>query len=156
MTILFSERRRVLLIDENSRRLNLLATILRNHEVEVHPASRLEEAKSLWKNIPYDLVLLAAPENSERAALASVQIRNSKPRQRIALLVGPPVYIREIGRPAGKPRPVRRSTPRETLSRPQWPEIVQKVVSDWYVDQSARFALDNLASLAAEPPFVAD
>ncbi len=36
MTILYSERRRVLLIDENSRKLNLLATILRNHEVEVH------------------------------------------------------------------------------------------------------------------------
>jgi hypothetical protein len=156
MTILFSEHRRVLLIDENSRRLDLLATILRNHEVEVHPAKRLEEAKSLWKNIPYDLVLLAAPENSEQATRASLQIRNSKPRQRIALLVGPPLYIREIGRPAGKPRPVPPSTPREGPSRPQWPEIVQKVVSDWYVDQSARFALDNLAGPVAEPPFVAD
>ena len=84
MTILYSERRRILLIDENSRKLNLLTTILRNHEVEVHPATRLEEAKSLWKNIPYDLVLLAASENSEQAALVSLQIRRTKPRQRIA------------------------------------------------------------------------
>jgi CheY-like chemotaxis protein len=97
MTILYSERRRILLIDENSRKLNLLTTILRNHEVEVHPAACLEDAKSLWKNIPYDLVLLAAPENSEQATLVSLQIRKTKPRQRIALLVGPPAYIREHG-----------------------------------------------------------
>jgi hypothetical protein len=156
MTVLYSEHRRVLLIDENSRRLNLLATVLRNREVEVHPASRLDEAKALWKNIPYDLVLLAAPENSEQATLASLQIRSSKPRQRIALLVGPPDYIREMGRRAGKPRPVPPSNPVESSSRPQWPEIVQRMVSDWYADQSARFALDNLGGPVAEPPFVAD
>jgi CheY-like chemotaxis protein len=142
MTILYSERRRILLIDDNSRRLNLLATVLRNREVEVHLANRLVEATSLWKNIPYDLVLLAASENSEQATLASLHIRKSNPRQRIALLVGPPAYIREIARPTAKPKfdpPV--STPAasdETSSRAQWPEIVQKVVSDWYVDQSAR------------------
>lgn len=157
MTILYSERRRVLLIDENSRRLNLRATILRNHEVEVHLASCVEDAKSLWKNIPYDLVLLAAPENSEQAVLVPQQIRKSKPRQRIALLVGPPAYICEIGRPTAKPRPVSLPPRDESPSRPQWPEIVQKVVSDWYVDQSARFALDKLAAPAAGgPPFLAE
>jgi CheY-like chemotaxis protein len=155
MTILYSERRRILLIDENSRRLNLLATILRNREVEVHPASRLDDAKSLWKNIPYDLVLLAAGESSERATQASQLIRKSKPRQRIALLVGPPAYIREIDRPAAKTvvvPPILDESP----SRPQWPEIVQKVVIDWYVDQSARFALDSMGSSVGEPPFLAD
>jgi len=156
MTVLYSERRRILLIDENFRRLNLLTTILRNHEVEVHPASRMDDAKSLWKNIPYDLLLLAAPENSEQAVRFSLQVRSSKPRQRIALLVGPPAYVREIGRPAGKPRPVLPSAPVESPSRPQWPAIVQRVVSDWYADQSARFALDNLAGSVAEPPVVAD
>jgi hypothetical protein len=91
MTILYSEHRRVLLIDENSRRLNLLATILRNHEVEVHPASRLNDAQSLWKNIPYDLVLLAAPENSEQAALASLRAgarRHFSRCRRSAVLAG--------------------------------------------------------------------
>jgi response regulator RpfG family c-di-GMP phosphodiesterase len=161
MSILYSERRRILLIDENSRRLNLLASILRNHEVEVHPASRLDDAQSLWKNIPYDLVLLAAAENSEQAALASLQIRKNKPRQRIALLVGPPAYIREIGRPTAKAQPVPPVSPAasfdEKSSRPQWPEIVQKVVSDWYADQSARFALDKLGTPAVSgPPFLAD
>ncbi|MGO9126224.1 MAG: hypothetical protein ACLP6G_15235 [Terriglobales bacterium] len=158
MTILYNERRRILLIDENSRRLNLRASILRNHEVEVHLASRIEDARSLWKTIPYDLVLLAAPENSEQAALASLQIRKSKPRQRIALLVGPPAYIREIARPAAKTQPILPpTTPDVSISRPQWPEIVQKVVSDWYVDQSARFALNKLTTPAVSgPPFLSD
>ncbi|HTA25642.1 MAG TPA: hypothetical protein VK763_19075 [Terriglobales bacterium] len=157
MTFLYSERRRVLLIDENSRRLTLLASILRNREVEVHPASRLEDAKSLWKNIPYDLVLLAVPENSEQAAMASLQIRKSKPRQRIALLVGPPVYIREIGRPVTRINPVPPVDAEQSFSRTQWPEIVQEVVSNWYVDQRARFALDKLGSPAlSDPPFLAD
>jgi hypothetical protein len=160
MSMLYSERRRVLLIDENSRRLQLLATILRNREVEVHPASQLDEARSLWRNIPYNLVLLAAPENSELAASAPLLIRECKPRQRIALLVGPPAYIREIARTTGKMQPVLPvPTPvsfAENDSRPQWPEIVRKVVSDWYVDQHARFALNKLADPAAEPPFLAD
>jgi hypothetical protein len=158
MTILYSERRRILLIDEDSRKLNLLATILRNHEVEVHLASRLGDATSLWKNIPYDLVLLAAPENSEQATLASLQIRKCKPRQRIALLVGPPAYIREIGRSPVKIHSIA-SPPQldESPSRPQWPEIVQRVVSDWYVDRSARFAAQGLNTPAvADPTFPAD
>lgn len=156
MTILYNERRRVLLIDENSRRLNLLATILRNREVEVHAASRLDDAKSLWKNIPYDLVLLAAPENSEQATLASLHIRKSKPRQRIALLVGPPAYIREIGRPVPKTHSVPAAlVVDESPSRPQWPEIVQTVVNNWYAEQGARFAL-NKVTAAGEPPFLAD
>ena len=143
MSILYSGRRRILLIDENPRKLHLLATILRNHEVEVHLASRLGDATSLWKNIPYDLVLLAAPENSEQATLASLQIRKSKPRQRIGLLVGPPAYIREIARPAPRTQPLPPVPPAVTFDqspiKPQWPEIVQRVVSDWYVDQSARW-----------------
>lgn len=157
MNILYNERRRILLIDENSRKLNLLATILRNHEVEVHLATHLEDAKSLWKNIPYDLVLLAAPEHSAQAALASVQIRKSKPRQRIALLVGPPAYIQEIGRPSAKTHAVPPPPIDESPSRPQWPEIVQRVVSDWYVDQSTRFALHRSnTSAISEPPFLSD
>jgi CheY-like chemotaxis protein len=152
------ERRRILLIDENSRRLQLLATILRSHEVEVHSAGGLEDAKALWKNIPYDLVLLAAAENSEQAALVSLEIRKNKPRQRIALLVGPPVYIREIARPTGKTQPVLAlpASFAESPLRPQWPEIVQKVVNEWYVDQRARFALNKLVSPVEEPPFLAD
>jgi response regulator RpfG family c-di-GMP phosphodiesterase len=160
MTFLYNERRRILLIDEDSRKLTLRANVLRNLEVEVHLARGLEEARSLWKNIPYDLVLLAAAENSEQATLVSLQIRKSRPRQRIALLVGPPAYIREIGRPSTKAlhvSPVPQATMIQGLSGPQWPEIVQKVVSDWFVDQPARFALRGSDRAATgDLPFLAD
>jgi CheY-like chemotaxis protein len=159
MTILYSERRRVLLIDDNSRRLNLRAAILRNHEIEVHLAGRVEEARSLWKSIPYDLVLLAASENSEQAILVPQQIRKSKPRQRIALLVGPPTYIREIGRTGAAPKTqLIPPPPADAVSlQPQWPEIVQTVVNNWYVDRSSRFVLDKLtAPVASGPPFLTD
>ncbi|MGH9498753.1 MAG: hypothetical protein ACRD3L_06380 [Terriglobales bacterium] len=157
MTILYSEHRRVLLIDENSRRLNLRATVLRNHEVEVHLASRVEDARSLWRNIPYDLVLLAALENSQQAVVLQ-HIRKAKPRQRIALLVGPPDYIREIGRLGTKIHPLPPvATPVEAPLQPQWPAIVQRVVNNWYVDQTARFALDKLTAPAVGgPPFQSD
>jgi response regulator RpfG family c-di-GMP phosphodiesterase len=157
MTILYNERRRILLIDENSRKLNLRASVLRNHEIEVHLANRLEDAKSLWKHTPYDLVLLAAAENSEEATSASLQIRKIRPRQRIALLVGPPAYVREIGQPSTKKGPVAAPIPEVSRLRPQWPEIVQEVISDWYVDQRTRFALDNLATAPiGEPPSLTD
>jgi hypothetical protein len=153
MTILYSERRRILLIDENSRKLNLRATILRNHEVEVHLANRLEDAKSLWKNTAYDLVLLGAAENSEQAALASLQIRKLRPRQRIALLVGPPAYVREIGRPSTKSNPVPAPTPEISRLRPQWPEIVNKILSELYVGQRAGYA-DAFTKAATREPLV--
>lgn len=162
MSILYSERRRVLLIDENSHRLNLRATILRNHEIEVHLAARVDEARSLWKNIPYDLVLLAAPEDSEQAVLVSQQIRKSKPRQRIALLIGPPAYIREIGRPGAKGKTKPHTVPPAPAAdiaplQPQWPAIVQTVVSNWYVDQNTRLVLDGITYPAAGgPPFRTD
>jgi len=73
------------------------------------------------------------------------------------LLVGPPTYIREIGRPATKINSGPPSIADQSLLKPQWPEIVQNVVSNWYVDQGARFALDKVGTpLLGDPPFLAD
>jgi len=151
MTHLYRDQRRVLLIDENPRKLNLRAGILRNHEVEVHTASGLAEAARLWTIIPYDLVLLAVPENSGAAVEATEQIRKSKPRQRLGLLVGPPAYIREVGQTPKKctvrdspNSPVQAIT--EALPAPQWGEMVQKVVSDWYTRQGAFLGSGKAAS----------
>jgi CheY-like chemotaxis protein len=151
MTYLYKEHRRVLLVDENARKLNLRAAILRNHEVEVHTASGLAEAASLWKVIPYDLVLLAVAENSGEAVEVTAQIWKTKPRQRVGLLVGPPAYIREVGRTPEKcattvsptlPAPVITENP----SAPQWREMIQRVVGDWYTRGSALPGAGKLAS----------
>jgi len=94
MTFSKNDQRRVLLIDHDSRRQQLRAAALRNCEVEVHPASNVDDASRLCARRSYDLVLLAA----EEAALLSNELKKNRPRQRVALLVGAPQYIREMGR----------------------------------------------------------
>ena len=90
------DTRRVLVIDRNSVKLSLRATVLRNYEVEVHTASSLEEAGNLLTTNFYDLIMVAAQENSQVATAVSEQIRQCNPRQRIALLEGAPNYVREL------------------------------------------------------------
>jgi CheY-like chemotaxis protein len=93
-----NDQRRVLLIDRDSFKQKLRAAALRNCEVEVHTASDAADAGRLWRAHAYDLVLIAAEENSEEAAALCSELKKSKPKQRIALLVGAPQYIREMGR----------------------------------------------------------
>jgi CheY-like chemotaxis protein len=145
MSHLYSDRRKVLLIDQNPFTQNLRATMLRNREVEVHTAESIAHAESLWRTGSYDLVLLAAGEESEESRLLRAQIRQTSPQQRIALLVGPPVYLREVAREAKKKvsavavdgsqeggipssiSPFDQGTP-----SPQWQQMMQKVVAGWY------------------------
>jgi len=99
------DQRRVLLIDSDSRKQQLRAVALRNCEVEVHTASNISDAGSLWTRYSYDLVLFAAEEDSDEVILLCSELKRSKPRQRIALLVGAPQYVREVGRKGKNPQP---------------------------------------------------
>ena len=132
---------RVLLIDENPFKQNLRATILRNYEVEVHTATTLTDAQNLWINNLYDLVLLAAAENSPEALALPAQIRKSKPRQRIGLLVGAPAYVREVEGipkrvplkvnatyPEGNPLPT--TPPNVLLNLPKLPDALEFRILD--------------------------
>lgn len=98
MKLSSNDRRRVLLIDNDSQKQRMRAAALRNFEIEVLAASDLDEARKLWMEAAYDLILLAAEEDSEIATIVREELRVRRPRQRIALLVGAPLYIREIGR----------------------------------------------------------
>jgi CheY-like chemotaxis protein len=145
-----NDHRRILLIDQNRTKQNLRATILRNYEIEVHTASGLSDAAALWTRHCYDLVLLAAPENSEETIAVSAQIRRINPRQRIGLLVGPPIFVRELGgmrRAAARRKAVsiRKILPSHSVEgssapvsaphapSPQWQEMIRRLVTDWYV-----------------------
>jgi CheY-like chemotaxis protein len=156
MTHLYNDRRKILLIDQNTIKQKVRATILRNYEIEVHTANSVAEAASLSTKHTYDLVLLAAQADSEEAAALSAQIRASRPRQRIGLLVGPPTFVRELGgmrREAARKkvvsiqdstsRAVETSSPLSSSphvsspqSSPQWQEMIRKLLSDWYVDRN--------------------
>jgi len=161
MTHLNDGHRRILLIDQNRTKQNLRATILRNYEIEVHTADRLDDAGPLCARHFYDLVLLAAPENSEEIAAISARIRQINPRQRIGLLVGPPAFVQELGGTRKKAASIRRipttyaaETSRDPVSSscassPQWQEMIRKLVSDWYVDHNSLFGLASLANRIA-------
>jgi response regulator RpfG family c-di-GMP phosphodiesterase len=135
MVYLQRDTRRILLIDANSFKANLRAAILRNYEIEVHTATTLPDAKSLWQNNLYDLILLAAAEDSPEAVALPLQIRKIKPRQRIGLLVGAPNYVREVG---GIPkRVVRTDAPPPLSFTPplvqmqsgmHWQEMIQRLI----------------------------
>jgi CheY-like chemotaxis protein len=146
---LYNDRRTVLLIDQDVRKQKLRATMLRGMEVEVHAADSVERAELLWKSGTYDLILVAAEENADDSFLLSVRIRLAKPDQRIALLVGPPSYIRELPGAAKSVRKQSQPIPKRTLvtmptpqtdqeSPAQWQQTIQKVVAEWY---SAKMAV---------------
>jgi len=92
-----TDRRKVLLIDRDFMKQQLRAIALRNCKIEVHSASNITDASRLWTVHSYDLVLLAAQENSEEAAALCSELNKSKPKQRIVLLVRAPQYVREVG-----------------------------------------------------------
>jgi CheY-like chemotaxis protein len=158
MTKLYCDHRSILLIDQNTAKQNRRATIFRNYEIEVHTASSVADAASLSRTHAYDLVLLAAQENSEEAAELCTRLRAIRPRQRIGLLVGPPTFVLElagmrreskrrkaasIGRisparvvddpslPASAPR-----DPAPYASSPHWQEMIRRLVSNWYINQN--------------------
>ncbi|MGA8493008.1 MAG: hypothetical protein WB711_21475 [Terriglobales bacterium] len=158
MTHLHSDHRRILLIDQNTTKQNLRATILRNYEIEVHTASSVADAAYLSRMHTYDLVLLAAQENSEQAGALCRRIRAIRPRQRIGLLVGPPTFVLELCGPRTQaPRKKAASVCGVSPSRvvehpsvpvsasyssapyapsPQWQEMIRRLVTDWYAEQS--------------------
>jgi hypothetical protein len=90
------------------------------------------------------------------------QIRAINPRQRIGLLVGPPVFVRELGGKRKKaasirgvlPSPAAEENPSEPVSSqhassPQWQETIRRLVSDWYVDQNALLGLPKVTGRIA-------
>jgi response regulator RpfG family c-di-GMP phosphodiesterase len=161
MTHLHRDHRRILLIDQNTAKQNLRATILRNYEIEVHTASSVAEAASLSKTNTYDLILLAAQENSEPAAAFCTQIRAIRPGQRIGLLVGPPAFVRELGGKRKKAASIGEVSPSHVVenysepvssphaSSPQWQEMIRKLVADWYVSPYALLGLSRLTDRIA-------
>jgi CheY-like chemotaxis protein len=163
MNHLYNDHRRILLIDQSTTKQNLRATILRNYEIEVHTANSVADAACLSRINAYDLILLAAPEHSEEAGALRRQIRAIRPRQRIGLLVGPPTFVLELAAPhkiakrkkAASVRGISPSrvvddlslpapTPHDSApyaSSPQWREMVQRLLSNWYVNQNTPFGL---------------
>src|SRR5215467_3779087 len=102
----YPDQRRVLLIDSDVVRQKMRASALRNFDVEVHTTGSTHEAEFLCAVNTYDLVLLAGEHDP---SLFSEEVRKLRPQQRVAALVGAPMFVQEIG---GVVVPIRSSMPR--------------------------------------------
>ncbi len=85
--------KRVLVVDDNPKAQKARLLRLAEHGVAVHTVSTVEEARVLFRNDTYDLVLLAARENPEEAIAFRQEIHRHNPKQRVGFLVGPPQFI---------------------------------------------------------------
>ena len=86
--------RKVLLIDDKQSTRDTRVDVLRSHGVAVDAADSLQMARILWQPNVYDLVMLDVRRYSPEEALEFYErIKDTRPRQRIVFLVGPPVYL---------------------------------------------------------------
>lgn len=130
-----NDQRKVLLIDHDLMRQQLRAAALRNWEIEVHTAGNITDAGSFLRAHAYDLVLLAAQENSDEATGLCSELRGNKPRLRIALLVGAPQYVQEVGggrkdaTPAHAPRAPRPVIGPTHTEPTQWHAMIERLLA---------------------------
>lgn len=87
----------VLVIDRNPLKQQLRATVFRNCEIDVHTVSNLSDALRLCRIQRFDMIFLAPDHASAEASLVCDELRKVSPRQRVAMFIGPPRYVRELG-----------------------------------------------------------
>lgn len=126
-----SNQPRVLVLDRDSLKQKLRATIFRNCEIDVRTTDSTRDALRRCKIHSYDVVLVAG--ETEETSLFCNELRRAVPRQRIALLVGPLSYLREIAvkQRVSAPRPPK-SAPRLTLVQPQrtqWRALIDRLLA---------------------------
>jgi CheY-like chemotaxis protein len=88
-----SRKKRVLLVDTNAGMRKQRAAVLRKHSLDVTCASDLGDARLLWRHEWYNLVLIDAGEDSSGALELSREIKEERPGQLLAFLVGEPHYL---------------------------------------------------------------
>ncbi len=125
------EFKRVLLVDPNQFKQHMRSAALRNCEIKVDAVGSLNEAEDYLTKYEYDLVLLSAEGDAAAGMTLGSEIAARYPRQRVAVLVGAPHYVREVG---NKRRPsevtVIPSPMAEPVSQPtQWHVMMEQLLS---------------------------
>lgn len=129
-----SGERKFLLVDSDPLKRALRAMVLRNCEIEVHTAASVADAFRLCQTRAYDLVLLTK-EHAEEVLLICQELRKITPRQRLAIFVGPPLYVRELGRAQKRPRqpalsfPRNRETPEPASPLTHWGRMLEELLA---------------------------
>jgi len=85
---------RLLLVDRYCSKRRLRTTVFRNCEIAIEAVGSVREAVGVLTLQRFDLILMAA--RPDQMPGICNQLRKLAPRQRIALLVGPPDYLRDM------------------------------------------------------------
>ena len=97
----YDHRRAVLLVDVHTAKRLLRTAILTRLGMQVACAGT-EEALRLSKRDPYNLVLVGLQHDPAAALALGAQIRAGRPGQRVAYLVGKPVFLADAPDFAGE------------------------------------------------------
>ena len=111
-------KKRILLIDSYPTKRDLRAKILRKLGVEVDCAADISEARSLWQADSYNLVLLDVRRDPRSVDAFCIEMKDAKPPQRMAFLVGKPEYL---GAAPGSDREIPLA---DTTRNGMWSEMV--------------------------------
>lgn len=87
------KKKKVLLVDATSRKRDLRAEVMRKLGMDVDCAADIDEARSWWRANLYDLVLMSLEKGTGRRDKFCQDVRAASPPQRLAFLVGEPVYL---------------------------------------------------------------
>jgi len=85
--------KRVLLVDSREKTRIVRAVALRGQKVEVDTAASLTEALIFWRTGKYNLVLLTPRETVQQSVEFFRMIKQEKPGQQVAFLMGAPAYL---------------------------------------------------------------
>lgn len=86
-------KKRVLLVDTYATKRDLRSKIMRKLGVDVDCAAGITEARALWQADSYSLVLVDVHNDAVNVQEFCDEVRNAKPPQSIAFLVGKPEYL---------------------------------------------------------------
>jgi len=96
------KKKRVLLVDTSAQKRELRAEMMRKLGIEVDCAADISEALSWWRADLYNLVLINAQNDvGQRDDFCDV-IRNARPPQQLAFLVGNPEYLADAPKAGGE------------------------------------------------------
>jgi len=87
------KKKRVLLIDTSHAKRDLRAEVMRKLGIDVDSAADIAEARVWWRPALYDLVLINMEKGRGQRDRFCDDLRSATPPQRLAFLVGRPVYL---------------------------------------------------------------
>lgn len=117
----------VLLVDSNPRTRESRAKVLRTMGVTVHSAANAASARARLENSRFNLILVDLGRDVEGAESLVAEIRLKNHKQRVAFLVGKPLYVASALRREVSAPPAAVKVPFEASETPALTEFGKRI-----------------------------